>query len=246
MDPSMLPVVPVANEMKDATGNLIVRLLGPSLDVWGEYFGERSRGFVNKRQENVQQVLEAADHKLPNELPPGASIHPRVLKDVFEVGSFVEDQLVADYFGGVLASSMTGVSRDDRGASMAKLVAELSAYKVRLHFVIYREIKRLFDGSSRSLDISNDCDKMRVFLPIEPLVSSLDISQEELGAGIIGASVTGLRLPYKTVARRLMDEPVLWHNHSFPTISGPSSNRCFPPSHPSPRVVDLVSRTGLR
>lgn len=41
-----------------------------------------------------------------------------------------------------------------------------------------------------------------------------------------------------------MDAAVLWHNPCFPTICGPSSNPCFPPSHPSPRVAAPASRTG--
>ncbi|MDQ3656125.1 MAG: hypothetical protein M3457_13740 [Chloroflexota bacterium] len=41
---------------------------------------------------NIHRVRESADHKLPDEIPAGASIQPRVLKDVFEEGSFVEDE----------------------------------------------------------------------------------------------------------------------------------------------------------
>ena len=143
VDPISVPVVPIAKAVSETTGNLFTRLLGPTVDVWGEYWAEQSRGLIRRRQENVHRILESAERKLPESTPPGASIHPRVLRDAFEEGSFVEDEVVADYFGGVLASSMTGVSRDDRGSSMVKLVSELSSYEIRLHFVIYREIKRL-------------------------------------------------------------------------------------------------------
>lgn len=49
---------------------------------------------ISKRQENIPRVRESADHKQPEETPAGVSMHPRMLKDVFEEGSFVEDEPV--------------------------------------------------------------------------------------------------------------------------------------------------------
>lgn len=64
---------------------------------------------------------------------PGA-VPPKVLKGIIGEAPFCDDELSAEYFGGVLASSRTGVSRNDRGAAFAALVGRLSAYEIRAHF----------------------------------------------------------------------------------------------------------------
>jgi hypothetical protein len=45
-------------------------------------------------------------------------VPPKVLRDVLYHGYVREDELSAQYFGGVLASSLSGINRDDRGSSL--------------------------------------------------------------------------------------------------------------------------------
>lgn len=188
----MLPAVAAANEVKDASANLIVRFLGPSVDVWAEHFRHWNEGLFAKRAENVNRVLSAADRRRSLPIEQAGTIHPRVLKEILDDGSFVEDQLMAEYFGGVLASSLSGVSRDDRGASMAKLVTELSTYEVRLHFIIYRALKNAFDDSGLSVTMATDCSNMELFFTVESLATAMELSVDELGHGIAGYCLNGL------------------------------------------------------
>jgi hypothetical protein len=187
----MVPAVAAAKEVKDASTNLIVRFLGPSVDVWANHFKQWNQGLFEQRAENVNRVLEAADRKRGTPIENAGGIHPRVLKEILDDGSFVEDELMADYFGGVLASSATGVSRDDRGASMAKLVTELSTFEIRLHFVMYRAFKEVFDGSTRNVGVKSDCEKMELFFPLHSLAAAMDLSETEFADVIVGYCLNG-------------------------------------------------------
>jgi hypothetical protein len=192
---------------KEASGNLIVRFLGPSVDLWGEHFRQWNEHLLAKRAQNVQKVLEAADRKAGAPIGETGSIHPRVLKEILDDGSYVEDDLMREYFGGVLASSLSGVNRDDRGASMAKIVTEMSVYEIRAHFVVYRGFKQEFDGSRLNVGISTDCDKMHLFFPMDSFLEAMEISEDELKAGIIGQAISGL-------SRRSL----IGHGHAFGNV----------------------------
>src|SRR4051794_30772500 len=107
---------------------LVPKLLGPTAD----YVGEGVRTWTERRVENVQRVFEKAGRKIsPEELERPGRVPPRVLKGVLEEGSFWDDELAAEYLGGVLASSRTEASRDDRAASLISLVGRLSTYALR-------------------------------------------------------------------------------------------------------------------
>jgi hypothetical protein len=68
------------------------------------------------------------------------------LKEILENGAWCEEELQVEYFGGVLASSRTGISRDDRGAYFTSLISRLSTYQLRSHYIFYHLFKKIFDG----------------------------------------------------------------------------------------------------
>ena len=55
-------------------------------------------------------------------------------------GYFCEDELGAQYLGGVLASGKSPVSRDDRAVAHCALVTSLSSYQIRTHYLLYSSI----------------------------------------------------------------------------------------------------------
>lgn len=63
----------------------------------------------------------------------------RVLFKALLEGGYAEDEVVVDYLGGVLAAS----TPDDAAAPIIAQIGRLSALQLRLHFVVYREIRRL-------------------------------------------------------------------------------------------------------
>ena len=69
-------------------------------------------------------------------------------------GSYADDVVAVEYFGGVLASSRTEVGRDDRGSRLSKIrLTTCQLYQIRSHYLIYSTISDLFSNSEYSFDI---------------------------------------------------------------------------------------------
>lgn len=90
---------------------LVEKLLGPT----AEYIGSGIQSWTEHRVKNVSDIFRNAQEKLGDRIDQPGAIPPRVLKEVLNEGSFCCDPLTAEYFRGVLASSRSPVSRDDRG-----------------------------------------------------------------------------------------------------------------------------------
>ncbi len=95
-----------------ASKELILKILGPTAD----YIGDGLRSWTEKRVENVKNIFDIAGEKLGNKIEEPGSVAPKVLRLVLNEGSFCDDELTKEYFGGVLASSRTPLARDDRGS----------------------------------------------------------------------------------------------------------------------------------
>lgn len=92
--------------------DLIVKMLGPT----AEYMGYEIKGFAEKRVSILKNIFKNASEKIGDKIEIEGTISPKVLKGIIYEGSYSSDFLSIDYFGGVLASSRTGIFRDDRGA----------------------------------------------------------------------------------------------------------------------------------
>jgi hypothetical protein len=114
------------------TKPMLERLLGPTFD----YLGDGLRDLTEKRARNIGNIVMKAIQKT-EELGAEGEVPPRVIKNVFDDGSFSDDQIVAEYLGGVLASSKSPGGRDDRGVALSDLVNRLSAYTLRTHYILY-------------------------------------------------------------------------------------------------------------
>lgn len=119
------------------------KLLGPTAD----YLGQGLRDFTERRVNNIGLIFKSAQSKLGERIESPGEVPPKVLKAVLDEGSFSNDLLAIEYFGGILASSRTELGRDDRGARLGKVVDTLSTYQLRAHYLIYTTIRRLFTNS---------------------------------------------------------------------------------------------------
>lgn len=151
------------------------KILGPT----AEYLGDGLKNFTQKRAENIGRIFSKAEKKLGDRIETPGEVPPRVLKAVLNEGSYCDDELAAEYFGGVLASSRTGTSRDDRGARIAKILDGLSTYQIRAHYLIYGSVRHLFASSGLPFNMEGR-PKMRLFLPIDPFVQAMEFDPTEL------------------------------------------------------------------
>lgn len=171
------------------------RLLGPTIDLYAEELKQLNERILSRRRENVDRVLEKAAGKLGDRINDPGSVHPKVFKEVFDDGSYAEDELVADYYGGVLASSRSGISRDDRGAAFAKLVSRLSVYQLRTHFLCYRSLKAgIGRGIMDSINVPLNTEFRRstsVCIPLDDYLVGMDFSPGE-NIDVVDHALSGL------------------------------------------------------
>ena len=108
---------------------LIPKLLGPTAD----YLGVEMQALTEKRVNNIKGIfLNARDKLSDRKLNGPGAVSPKVLKIIINDGSYSDDALSVEYFGGVLASSKAEVSRDDRGSRLARAIDVLSTYQLAL------------------------------------------------------------------------------------------------------------------
>jgi hypothetical protein len=151
------------------------KLLGPT----AEYLGNGLREFTKKRVENVCRILQKAQSRLGNKVEQPGTVPPKVLKSVLNDGSFSDDAISVEYFGGILASSRTEQGRDDRGARIAKMVDGMSTYQLRTHYLIYNTIRSIFQRSGLRFNMDGR-PKMQIFVPMTSYTQAMDFSAIEL------------------------------------------------------------------
>jgi hypothetical protein len=152
----------------------VERLLGPTAD----YLGEGLRDFTKRRAESISKIFGNAQSKLGEKLDSYGEVPPKVLKSMLNEGSFSNDILAVEYFGGILASSRTEMGRDDRGARLAKVVDSLSTYQLRSHYLIYSTIRALFKDKKIAFDMDGR-PQMEIFIPYQSYYAAMDFSPSE-------------------------------------------------------------------
>ena len=153
------------------------RLLGPAADSLGNDI-ER---FVQQRKNTFARIISNAEKKAGPRLDSPGRVPLKVLKEVINEGSYTEDPIAVEYFGGVLASSRTEIGRDDRGARLAKTIDNLSTYQLRTHYLIYSTVAHLFSISGNKFGLSENRTKMEIFFPFKDYFNSMAFTQSEGG-----------------------------------------------------------------
>lgn len=154
---------------------VIVKILGPT----AEYIGDGLKDFAQKRVDNIQNIFKNAHKKIGDKIDDNARVSPKILKGILNEGSFADDFLSVEYFGGVLASSRTGISRDDRGVFFNYLISRMSTYQLRTHYIFYHCLKKTFNGENINWGFDDQRSRMRLFIPISSFVDVMDFTKEE-------------------------------------------------------------------
>jgi hypothetical protein len=171
--------------------DIIVKLLGPT----AEYIGDEAKEFTRKRFENVKNIFSNAIKKSGNKLETETgTVSPKVLKGIIDEGSYSDDFLTTEYFGGVLASSRTGISRDDRGAYFNSIISRLSAYQLRFHYLVYHLIKLIFNKEVLNVGLEDNRQKLRIFIPFDTYLIGMEFfgPEERESGNILTHILTGL------------------------------------------------------
>jgi hypothetical protein len=93
----------------------------------------------------LERTREAADAKAAGR---PLDVGDRIAYKALGEAAFADDPIIADYLGGVLAASGPN---DDEGAAIVALISRLSSTQLRVHYIIFREIRRLWPDPSLNL-----------------------------------------------------------------------------------------------
>lgn len=170
--------------------DIIVKILGPT----SEYIGNQIKEWTEKKVKNTSKIFQNAEKKLGDKMNEDGKVSPKVLKGVLEDGAWCEEQLQVEYFGGVLASSRSGISRDDRGAYFISLISRLTTYQLRTHFLFYQSLKANFNGEQKNIGSNEERNKMEMFIPMTTYITAMDFVKDEVPnlTNIMGHSMFGL------------------------------------------------------
>lgn len=132
-------------ETGKVASTLLLNVFGPVTQSMGQALGR----MADYRLGNVQRIAKAADRKSAATGRDGI-VNPRVAHSLLDDGSWCDDEMMVEYFGGLLAAGRTPTGRDDRAVAWTSLLASMSAIEIRLHFILYREWAHALIGLPQS------------------------------------------------------------------------------------------------
>lgn len=135
VDPLMLGAIgiPAALTLREQVN----RILGPTSD----YLGEKLCDLIKLRQKNVERIINKTEEILGDKVEEPGIINPRIIERLVNSGSYIEDDLVQNYFAGVMASSRTSTGNDDRGLYLLDLVIKMSNTDLKAHYILYKRMR---------------------------------------------------------------------------------------------------------
>ena len=173
--------------------------LATSLAIFTAFAGSEilkptNKAIGEKLKENLEKIALKAKAKFTDkQISDSIQTNYRVLKAISIEGAFCNDEVMAEYFGGVLASCLTEISRDDRGASFAALIGRLTTYQIRAHYIFYKTVKALFDGREDVTVLSSKyLNKLEVFIPNDSFALAMEFSEKENTTVILPSIMSGL------------------------------------------------------
>jgi hypothetical protein len=145
------------------------KVLGPVLSEVGE---DLKRAYAKGRD----KLIATAYRKIPDE-NDGMQVNARVARDVLWNGAFAEDQVCAEYFGGLLAASRTADGKDDDVIQFVDVVKSLSSRQLRLHYILYHCLNLQLAAEAEPINVGQDSElrKKSVWLASRELVDRLDL-----------------------------------------------------------------------
>lgn len=186
------------------------KVFGPALTEIGE---DLKKLYAKGRD----KIISTAYRKISNP-EDGKQANLRVTRDVLWNGAFTEDEVCAEYFGGVLASSRSAGGSDDDAIQFVDVIKSMSAKQLHLHYVIYRALNVLFLSGGKAVNVAQGAEiqRQQVWFASHELVSSLGLRIER-DLNILHRQ--GLLHQYKTDVHVVADKG-LQYTSANPTTFG--------------------------
>lgn len=166
----------------------VSKLLGPT----AEYLGGEMKNLIEKSQKNIASVFKKAEKKCGNKLERPGTVNARVMKHIYDEARFSDDELLAEYFGGVLASARTEDGIDDRGVYYSQIVKSMSSYQLRCHYLFYYLMWFHSKGMNLNLNNNVDRDKLTLIVPVSCYADTFSVIPNQSEMPYIAHSLSGL------------------------------------------------------
>jgi hypothetical protein len=179
----------VGSGTESTTTNILQRVFGPPADELGKALAR----VVAFKTQNFGRIIEKADSRLVGKELTG-EVNPRVGFVMLEEGSLCDDELMAEYLGGVLAASRSSDGRDDRAVTWTHIVTGLSSFQIRAHYLLYREWAKLLNDLMPDIDLSysTEMELANICLDLGEFESALMQDSEAEPEAILRHSIFGL------------------------------------------------------
>lgn len=155
--------------------DVLVQVLGPTAKYWGEGLKNLNEKIVK----NLGEICRKALEKLSYNPSQGGTVPPRIASQIFQHGGMCEDELLIDYYGGLLAASKIASNRDDRVLTLLSSLIFMSTYQIRSHYIFYKIFRSVFLGKSVNIQVTAEANKLAVFIPIEIYNKAMAFLPEE-------------------------------------------------------------------
>lgn len=161
-------------------GYVGTKLFGTALATMGD---DINKLYVNGRD----RIVDVATKKVENP-DDEKKVNLRAARDVLWNGAITDDEVCAEYFGGMLAAARSEDGKDDGVVHYVDTIKAMSARQLELHYVIYSAWQVLLNQSAKPINValSSDVQAQHIFMN--------------------GMELSGRRLPYDrdlTVLHRL-------------------------------------------
>jgi hypothetical protein len=185
------------------------KAFGPALTEIGE---DLKKVYAKGRDKIV-----AAAYRKVKDSEDGKQANLRVTRDVLWNGALSEDEVCAEYFGGILATSRSSGGKDDDAIHFVDVIKSLSARQLRLHYVLYHSINQLLVTGGKPVNIAqgSEIQAQEVWFVGQELVN-LDL---RINTDFSILHRQGLLYQYKTDAH-VAGNKGLFYSQASPTTFG--------------------------
>lgn len=196
---------PVVEPFSVAAGGAILlaagkKVFGATLDSMSVDVQKIYEAWSKPRVANLSAILSKVEARGIDD-DGEYMVHPRIIHELFEEGTWIDDEVAQQYFAGLLVSSRSRDPYDDHGVFYARIISGMSANQIRMHHAIYHayatesekgSIVLLGDyGRALWMETSEAADVINV-LPHDPPGAAVDETLAALGRdGLLASSGVG-------------------------------------------------------
>ncbi len=170
------------------TAKIVEKILGPTAG----YVGDGLKSLTEKGVENLRRIFRNAEARLGDSINKPGGIPPRILKEILNAGQFCNDELTAEYLGGVLASSRSPSGVDDRGITFLALTSQLSSCQIRFHYICYTFWHERYSRNWLRSSWGDELDSMTIALQYDFLWQNMGNYDPPMTEAFWMHAVTGL------------------------------------------------------